>query len=138
MCPETVLFRNPTAPNLMLMVAGGQGKIVYTPQVFTAVYDKYGDSGVVALLAHELGHELDDALGAVWIDKSWNAELRADAWAGCLLAKSNLAAKDLDSALAAMADYPSPQHPGWGARLPVIRVGYTRCGGTAEPRGSSR
>src|SRR4051812_45381702 len=53
MCPETVLFRNPTAPNVILTIANGRGKIAYAPQVFTAVYDKYGDPGVQALLAHE-------------------------------------------------------------------------------------
>jgi hypothetical protein len=129
MCPETVLFRNPTAANLMLTVSNGRAKIAYAPQVFTAVYDKYGDAGVEALLAHELGHELDDTMGAAWIDKNWTAELRADAWAGCLLAKGNLAGKDLNAALAALADYPSPRHPGWSSRLPVIRTGYTNCGG---------
>lgn len=129
MCPETVLFRNPTSANVMLMVSGGRGKIAYAPQAFTAVYGKYGDPGVNALLAHELGHELDDAMGAAWIDKTWNAELRADAWAGCVLAKGNFSGSDLNSALAAMEDYPSPQHPAWAARLPVIRIGYTHCGG---------
>jgi hypothetical protein len=129
MCPETVLFRNATAANLMLLVTGGRAKIVYAPQVFTAVYDKYGDPGITALLAHEMGHELDDAMGAAWIDKSWTPELRADSWAGCVLAKSNLTGQEMTAALAAMAEYPSPQHPGWNVRLPVIRAGYTQCGG---------
>jgi hypothetical protein len=129
MCPETVLFRNTTAPNVMLTVSNGRGKIAYAPQVFTAVYGKYGDPGIEALLAHEMGHELDDAMGAAWIDKSWSAELRADAWAGCVLAKGNLTGKELTAALAAMEEFPSPQHPGWGIRLPAIRTGYTQCGG---------
>lgn len=130
-CPEVVLFRNTTASNLMLIAAAGRAKIVYTPQVFTGVYDRYGDAGIVALLAHELGHALDDAIGAAWIEKSWTPELRADAWAGCILARDNLPPANVRDALAALAEFPSPSHPSWSVRLPVIRTGYAQCGGAA-------
>jgi hypothetical protein len=127
-CPETVLFRNTTAANLMLIIAGGRGKVVYSPPVFEGIYAQYGDPGIIALLAHVLGHELDDAMGAAWIEKSWTPELRADAWAGCILAKVPIAGTELTAALRAMADYPSPMHPAWNVRLPAIRTGYTHCG----------
>lgn len=130
-CPEVVLFRNATASNLMLIADAGRAKIVYAPQVFTGVYDRYGDAGIVALLAHELGHALDDAIGASWIDKGWTPELRADAWAGCILARDNLAPANVPAALAALAEFPSPSHPNWSVRLPVIRTGYAHCGGAA-------
>jgi hypothetical protein len=128
-CPEIVLFRNNTAPNLMLMADAGRAKVVYAPQLFTTAYDRHGDAGVVALLAHVIGHALDDAIGAAWISKAWTAELRADAWAGCVLARSKLNASDMQDALAALMEYPSPAHPHWNARLPAIRTGYTQCGG---------
>ena len=48
-CPEVVVFRNPTAPNLMLIADAGRAKLVYSPQVFTDAYDRYGDDGIVAL-----------------------------------------------------------------------------------------
>jgi hypothetical protein len=100
-CPEVVVFRNTTAPNLMLIADAGRAKLVYAPQVFAAVHDRYGDAGIVALVAHALGHALDDALGAAWIDKSWTAEP------------------------------PSPSHPKWTLRMQAIRAGYTHCGGVA-------
>jgi len=130
-CPEVVVFRNASASSLMLIADAGRAKLVYAPQVFTAVHDRYGDAGIVALVAHALGHALDDGIGAAWIDKSWTTELRADAWAGCTLAKSSLGSADVQAALAALADYPSPSHPKWNFRLQVIRAGYTNCGGAA-------
>jgi hypothetical protein len=131
-CPEVILFRNTTASNVMLISDTGRAKIVYNPAFVTSVYDRYGDAGVQAVMAHEIGHALDDALGAVWIEKSWTAELRADSWAGCILAKSNLSPADVTAALAALAAYPSSAHPGWNVRLPAIRAGYSRCGGAVK------
>ena len=42
----------------------GRAKMVYAPRMFTAVYDRYGDAGILALVAHALGHALDDLMGA--------------------------------------------------------------------------
>lgn len=131
-CPEVVLFRNATAPNVMLVADAGRAKIVYNPAFVTSVYERYGDAGVEAVMAHEIGHALDDALGAAWIQKNWTPELRADSWAGCILAKSNLSSADLTTALAVLAAYPSAAHPAWNVRLPAIRAGYSGCGGTAK------
>lgn len=131
-CPEVVVFRNTTAPNLMLIADAGRAKLVYAPQVFSAVHDRHGDAGIVALVAHALGHALDDGLGAAWIDKNWTAEVRADAWAGCTLAKSSLGSAETQAALAALAQYPSPAHPKWNLRMQAIRAGYTHCGGVSS------
>ena len=130
-CPEVVVFRNSTASSLMLFSDAGRAKLVYAPRAFAAVHDRYGDAGIVALVAHALGHALDDGIGAAWIEKAWTTEVRADAWAGCTLAKSGLGSADVRAALAAMADYPSPSHPKWNVRLQAIRSGYTHCGGAA-------
>lgn len=130
-CPEVVLFRNPTAPNVMLMVHRGQAKIVYQPQFITGIYDRFGDAGVSAVMAHEIGHALDDSLGAPWVDKRWTPELRADGWAGCVLAKNNLSAHDVRSALAALEASPPLSSGPWELRLQAIRTGYTQCGGAA-------
>src|SRR5262249_29891870 len=105
-CPQVVLFRNSTAANLMLLFDAGRAKVVYAPQVFTVVYDKHGDAGIMALLAHEVGHALDDAIGASWIEKSWNAEMRADAWAGCVMARSGLSQAEVLEGLAALDEFP--------------------------------
>lgn len=130
-CPQVVVFRNSTASNLMLIADDGRAKVVYEPHAFATVHERHGDAGIVALVAHALGHALDDGLGAAWVDQSWSAELRADAWAGCTLAKSNLGSADLQAALASLADYPSPSHPKWNLRQQAIRSGYTHCGGAA-------
>ena len=131
-CPTMALFRNTTAPNAMLIADAGQAKLLYSPQFFAAAYDSFGDDGIVAIIAHEIGHALDATLGAAWIKNSWSPELRADAWAGCVLAKTGQGPSGLEPSLAALAKYPSPSHPGWAMRLRVIRIGYTQCGGDAS------
>jgi hypothetical protein len=130
------LFRNATAPNAMLVVDSGQARLVYAPQFFAMAYGAFGDSGILAIIAHEVGHGLDDTMGAAWVKESWPAELRADAWAGCVLAKLDLDARGLDPSLRALEKYPAPSHPVWSVRLPVIRTGYTQCGGSAANFGT--
>jgi hypothetical protein len=129
-CPAVMVFRNTTAANAMLVAEAGQPGLVYAPQFFASVHDRYGDSGIIAIIAHEFGHALDDAMGAAWIKSTWTPELRADAWAGCALAKLNLNPADFTAALGALAKYPAASHPGWSVRLPAIRAGYAGCGGS--------
>ena len=114
------------------MVDAGRAKLVYAPQTFSRVYESYGDGGILALLAHALGHTLDDTLGASWVQKNWTPEVRADAWAGCVLARSKLTGEESRSAIAALSEYPSGQHPQWTQRLVAIQSGYAHCGGSAK------
>ena len=81
-CPVVALLRNSTAPNAALIVNAGHAKLVYAPQFFASVYGSFGDAGILAVIAHELGHALDDSMGAVWVKSSWTPELRADAMGG--------------------------------------------------------
>jgi len=131
-CPAIAVFRNTTAPRAMLIAANGQAKIVYEPQFFSMLYDNYGDGAIIAIIAHELGHALDETAPAAWMNRSWSPELRADTWAGCALAKSGLSATSVKEALTAVSKYPSPAHPIWAQRLPALRLGFTHCGGTAS------
>ena len=128
-CPAVMVLRNTTAANAMLIADASQAKLVYSPQFFASVHESFGDAGIIAIVAHEFGHALDDAMGAAWIQSGWTPELRADAWAGCALAKGDLSASDMEGALAALAKYPSPAHPSWTLRLPALRAGYAGCGG---------
>ena len=133
-CPQIAIYRNATAPNAMLAVTADQAKFVYAPQFFTAVYDKYGDGAIIAIIAHEYGHALNEVYPASWMNSSWTPELRADAWAGCALAKSDLSSNELAEALAAVSKYPpSTGVPSaWTARLAALRLGYIHCGGDAS------
>jgi hypothetical protein len=131
-CPTMALYRNASAANAMLLANADQAKLVYAPQFFTAAYESYGDAGILALIAHELGHALDDTMGAAWIKPEWPSELRADAWAGCILAKASLQPGELQPTLDTLEKYPSPAHPAWNVRLPILRAGYSECGGDAS------
>jgi len=132
-CPQIAIYRNATAANAMLVVTGDQAKFVYAPRFFTAVYDRYGDGAIIALIAHEYGHALAETIAAPWMKSAWTGELRADAWAGCALAKSDLSSNDLTEALTAVSKYPPVADPGaqpsWSLRLSALRLGYIHCGG---------
>ncbi len=58
-CPALAMFRNSTAANVMLVTDAGRTKILYKPEFFTSVYESYGDGGILAILAHEVGHAID-------------------------------------------------------------------------------
>ena len=131
-CPTISMFRNSTASDLMLIRGDGRVKLVYKPAFFTNVYDKYGDGGILALMAHEVGHAIDGAMPAPWMKTNWTPELRADAWAGCALARMNLTPRTLQAGLNALSKYPSPSHPNWTVRIPALQAGYTQCGGDAS------
>jgi hypothetical protein len=134
-CPTISMFRNPTASDLMLIREEARVKLVYKPAFFTSVYEKYGDGGILAIMAHEVGHAIDGAMPTPWMKASWNPELRADAWAGCALARMNLSSRTLQAGLNALSKYPSPSHPNWTARIPVLQAGYMQCGGDASKLG---
>jgi hypothetical protein len=136
-CPTMALFRNATAPNTILLVDAGKAKMVYAPQFFTSVYETWGDNGVAAIIAHEVGHALDDAMGAAWINKNWSAEMRADAWAGCVLARMDLGADGIEPGLNALSKFPAPSNTNWNTRSPAIRTGYAQCGGNAAKFGEA-
>jgi hypothetical protein len=126
------IFRNQTAPNAMLVATpAGDAKIVYAPKFFTSIYNSAGDGAIIAVIAHELGHALSETAPVAWVKSGWPPELKADAWTGCAIAKSNLQARDLQETLATLAKYPSPAHPAWNTRLPALETGYRQCGGDA-------
>jgi hypothetical protein len=128
-CPQVAMLRNSTAANLMLIATKDDAKLVYSPQFFAGVYGKYGESALLALIAHVYGHAIDEVTPSTWLPANWNPELRADAWAGCVLAKTSLPSSGIRSALAAMASSPPPSQPAWSPRVTALRLGFTHCGG---------
>jgi hypothetical protein len=134
-CGKLLLFSNATTPNTAIVTDGaGVSKIAYSPSFANSVRSNFGPIATFGIFAHDLGHHLD-ATGtkAAWMKDSWDAELRADAWAGCGMAKANLTPSRLQAVLLAMSAYPSPHHPSWEARRPVITEGFNRCGGHVLP-----
>jgi hypothetical protein len=128
-CPVISVFRNATASNAMLVVTASEAKIVYAPKFFTELYDSYGDGAIIAVIAHELGHALDETAPGKWMKSLATPELRADAWAGCALARSGLTIRALTEAVTALSKYPSAAHSSWGLRLTALRLGFSQCGG---------
>lgn len=128
MCPQIAIFRNATAANAMLIVNPDQAKFVYASKFFQTVYDRYGEGALIAIMAHEFGHALDEIYPARFANAG-APELRADAWAGCTLARTALSPSGLADAMTALSKYPAPAHPGWPQRLVALRLGYTKCGG---------
>ena len=134
-CGKVLLIANATAPNSATVSDGaGASKITYNPAFVGNVQKTYGPAGTFGLVAHQLGHHLDTAgTRPPWMKETWDSELRADAWAGCAMAKAELRPSGLQAVLLALSTYPSAHHPAWAARRAVITEGFTRCGGRVLP-----
>jgi hypothetical protein len=130
-CPEIPLFRNPTAANVMLVFGTGGAKVVYAPAFFQSLYDNYGEGALIGVIAHEYGHALDEIYPQKF-GSGGTPELRADAWAGCALAKNNPTPARLASALTGISKYPTPGNPPWEIRLSAFKLGYTKCAGDSS------
>lgn len=134
-CGKVLLFANATSPNAATVTDGaGVSKIAYRPSFVSSLQTNFGPIATLGIFAHGLGHHLD-ATGtrAAWMKEAWDGELRADAWAGCAMAKAELSPSRLQAVLVAMSTYPSTHHPDWSARRAVITEGYTKCGGRILP-----
>lgn len=132
-CGTVSFVANPTVPNaLTYTVQPGVSKISYSPAFMNGVWQSYGHNAAVGIFAHELGHHLDLMQTSSWMDSSWGRELRADAWAGCAMARLGMSPTNMAAALQAIAAYPSPSHPAWTDRIPALQAGYTQCGGVGS------
>jgi hypothetical protein len=127
-CPQIAMLRNPTAANAMLIATNDQAKIVYAPRFFQELYDNFGDGAVIAVMAHEFGHALDE-LNPGKFGRGGTPELRADAWAGCALAKTDLTATGIAEALIGVTKYPTPGNSDRSLRISAFRLGFLQCGG---------
>ena len=129
-CGTYFLVSNPTIPNAMAAPIGpGQTKIGYQPTFMNSIALQYGGGATLGILAHEFGHHIDFHTTPSWMNTSWSRELKADAWAGCALARLGVSTSQLDNALAAIARFPSASHPGWPQRQQAVSTGFVSCGG---------
>ena len=130
---NVALIRNPTAGNVLTAIApDGTAKVVYNPQFLTSVDKAIGDGAIFGIFAHEVGHIIDGRSNVAWMPGSWDRELRADAWAGCALARATMPDDKTTAALRAILRYPSPAHPARSLRVPALELGYHSCGGTGN------
>jgi hypothetical protein len=125
-CPAIPLFRNTTAANVMLVFGSAGAKVVYSPAFFQTIYDTYGEGALIGVLAHEYGHALDEIYPQKF-GTGGTPELRADAWAGCSLAKSHLSPARLNAALTGISKYPTPGNPPWQIRVSAFKLGFSKC-----------
>jgi hypothetical protein len=129
-CGNYLLVQNQTVPNAMAAVIGsGQSKIVYNPSFLTKISQQFGGGATFGILAHEFGHHIDFHTTPSWMNNSWSRELKADAWAGCALARLGGSTNQIENSLTAIAAYPSASHPGWQQRHQALRTGFVNCGG---------
>ena len=129
-CGSYLVVNNPTVPNAMAAAMGlGQTMIGYQPAFMDRIAREYGDGATFGILAHEFGHHIDFHTTPPWMNSSWSRELKADAWAGCALARTGISTASLENALRAIAQFPSASHPGWPQRLQAVRHGFVSCGG---------
>lgn len=109
-----------------------QSIIRYNPVPLQNVYNQFGDEAVFAIMAHEVGHHFDIHFNPpTFVDTSWSIELRADAWAGCALARAGMSTDEIEHAVVTLANYPTPDNPPVQAVIQVLRAGYRDCGGDA-------
>lgn len=132
-CGRVDLVQNAYVPNAMTMTTGnGYSKIAFSANFMNGVYNAFGAYAGYGVFAHEIGHHIDlNSSFPAQMSTSWSKELRADAWAGCALAKLNLPASGLLESLRVIAAYPSQTHPAWPMRWPAVEFGYKSCGGTS-------
>jgi len=130
-CGQIGVFRNPTAPNALTVSVGNHmTKIVYNAAFLEGVVKAYGLGASLGILAHEVGHHVDAIVPPPpWMNTEWSAELRADAWAGCELARAGSKPADTKAALQAIAMSPAATHPAWSLRAEALQKGYAGCGG---------
>lgn len=129
-CGRVDLFQNATTPNALTMTVGsGISVISYNPVFMNQIYYAIGPEASFGIMAHEFGHHVDFHTTPAWMNSSWGAELKADAWSGCALARKGMSSAQISVALGAIAAYPSPSHPAWNLRIPAVQQGFLACGG---------
>ena len=129
-CGNYALFSNPSAPTILWTPVGpGYSKFAYNPFLLNQLASQYGTGASFGLLAHAFGHHIDFNTTPPWMNNSWSSELKADAWAGCALAKTGVGTGQIENALVAIAAFPVPGNPGWPQRQLAVRTGFINCGG---------
>jgi hypothetical protein len=86
-CGEVVLESSfATRSAALEHVSHGFSRVLYNHGFISRVARRFGAPAVYAMIAHEYGHHLDDLPGA----SQWTRELRADAMAGCAIARGGV------------------------------------------------
>ncbi len=127
------LRRNPTIGSVQTFIAqNGSAKVVYNPRFLKFLDTTMGDGAIFGILACEVGRVIDPRMNVAWMPRSWVPELRADAWAGCAIARAALPKDKTIAAVRALLEYPSPSHSAANQRVPALELGYRSCGGSGK------
>jgi len=126
-CKPRLIQTGATAVAAIVVLADDQRVyVLYNRQALQRMVDRYGYEAAVGVFAHELGH-LQDLLTDVELS-GVEAELSADAWAGCALAITRGDIAPLQDYLLAEAK-PSAVHSDPDVRAQAIEDGYATCSG---------
>jgi hypothetical protein len=126
-------------------------RIVYRPKFMDGIRHRHGPSVIFAVLAHEYGHHLSRLRRSQIQVSGWDAELLADAFAGCALARADKDTRPmldwmrhehfeelLDRAFErepgldeVVSKFVPPSHPPWLDRIEALEQGARTC---AVPR----
>lgn len=115
--------KNPSVATIAGTPAGPHA-IYHDPVALRAIGRVYGQSAVVGVFAHELGHAQHIRDGVRM--SQWDAELYADMWAGCALRRLGYATGELEAFL--LTTQGGKTHPGGVERAAAVNHGWGACG----------
>lgn len=99
----------------------GSPTVIYDGVWIQELVRAFGPEVEVWAFAHEYGH---------WIngyEEGWKAELSADDYAGCALARLGADPEPVLRAMVAISPAATWSHPGFELRRLAVQVGYGRC-----------
>ena len=130
-CGEPAVFRNVGLGDAARIdLEPGRWTIRYNPVWLNGIVQRIGPNAAFGVFAHEVGHYVDFVwTKEAWFHSSWDRELRADAIAGCIVARRGVPPHEFAALVRAIASAPSLSHPAWPDRLAAIQTGYSECGG---------
>lgn len=108
----------------------GDEVVIYDPIFMEGLRQRYGPSAPFGVLAHEVGHIVRGVLVPGWMP-DWSDEMRADHFAGFVLARHGLDLQPLQRCIMELMARPGYRHPDGRTRTAVVRGGYIEGGGIA-------
>lgn len=125
--PLTIVQSSPNIATVRLSSSD-----IVPPMIFAgreeleSIGKRFGFWAIVYVMAHEIGHGHDARIGVLWLFDSHQAELSADEWGGCAIARAGGKLEEATNAAIALFSE-SDTHPGWLDRTAALQRGADRC-----------